>query len=174
MTLGYARVSTGEQNLDAQLDTLKAASADHVFADKLSGSLRVRRELDRLFDQLRAGDQRGQPEYEGLHMGDAVIPRAASGARPPGVRKNHARPGRTDARRLSTDKARDVARSPASADAGAAQGADVRPHLAPPGELKHILGQVDADRGNLSHGWFLCSGTFRRPHCGASRRREQE
>lgn len=42
-------------------------------------------------------------------------------------------------------------------------------------KLKHTPGQVDADGGNVSHGWLLCSGTFRRPNFfGAARRREQE
>ncbi len=56
MILGYARVSTGERNLDAQLDALKGAGAGRVFADRVSGSLRARPELDRLFVQLREGD----------------------------------------------------------------------------------------------------------------------
>lgn len=56
MILGYARVSTADQNLDAQLDALKAAGAEKVFSDKVSGSLRHRPELDKLLDQLRSGD----------------------------------------------------------------------------------------------------------------------
>jgi DNA invertase Pin-like site-specific DNA recombinase len=56
MLLGYARVSTEDQNLTAQLDALAAAGAGRVFADRISGSLRARPELDRMLDQLRAGD----------------------------------------------------------------------------------------------------------------------
>lgn len=56
MIIGYARVSTDDQNLDAQLDTLKAAGAERIFADKITGTARSRPELDRLLDQLRQGD----------------------------------------------------------------------------------------------------------------------
>jgi DNA invertase Pin-like site-specific DNA recombinase len=64
--LGYARVSTDDQNLDAQLDALKAAGAGRVFADKISGSLRKRPELDRLLDQLRDGDVVVVTKYDRL------------------------------------------------------------------------------------------------------------
>src|SRR5918911_5738013 len=54
--LGYARVSTGDQNLDLQRDALTAAGCYRVFADTASGALTVRPELDRLLDQLRPGE----------------------------------------------------------------------------------------------------------------------
>jgi DNA invertase Pin-like site-specific DNA recombinase len=56
MIFGYARVSTDEQNLDAQADALNAAGAERIFADKISGSKRSRAELDRMLEQLRDGD----------------------------------------------------------------------------------------------------------------------
>jgi DNA invertase Pin-like site-specific DNA recombinase len=56
MIIGYARVSTEDQNLDGQLDALKAAGAERTFADKITGTARSRPELDRLLDQLRQGD----------------------------------------------------------------------------------------------------------------------
>ncbi len=56
MILGYARVSTEDQNLDAQIAALKEAGAERIFADKISGAKRSRPELDRLLDQLRLGD----------------------------------------------------------------------------------------------------------------------
>lgn len=66
MILGYARVSTEDQNLDAQLDALKAAGAQRIFSDKVSGSLRKRPELDRLLDQLREGDVIVVTKYDRL------------------------------------------------------------------------------------------------------------
>jgi DNA invertase Pin-like site-specific DNA recombinase len=66
MMLGYARVSTEDQNLDAQIDALKAAGAGRQFADRISGSLRSRPELDRLLDQLRPGDVVVVTKYDRL------------------------------------------------------------------------------------------------------------
>lgn len=54
--LGYARVSTTEQNASLQHDALKAAGCIKIFTDKASGSLDRRPQLDRLLDQLRRGD----------------------------------------------------------------------------------------------------------------------
>jgi DNA invertase Pin-like site-specific DNA recombinase len=66
MILGYARVSTEEQHLDAQADALAAAGAGRVFADKISGTARQRPELDRLLDQLRPGDVVVVTKYDRL------------------------------------------------------------------------------------------------------------
>ncbi|MFC0813536.1 recombinase family protein, partial [Paracoccus panacisoli] len=66
MILGYARVSTEDQNLDAQLDALKGSGAQRIFSDKISGSLRKRPELDRLLDQLREGDVIVVTKYDRL------------------------------------------------------------------------------------------------------------
>ena len=54
--LGYARVSTTEQNPDLQIDALTGAGCLKVFVDRASGSLDDRPELARLLDQLRPGD----------------------------------------------------------------------------------------------------------------------
>jgi DNA invertase Pin-like site-specific DNA recombinase len=56
MIFGYARVSTEAQTPTTQTDALAAAGAARIFADKISGSLRARPELDRMLDQLRPGD----------------------------------------------------------------------------------------------------------------------
>jgi DNA invertase Pin-like site-specific DNA recombinase len=56
MILGYARVSTRDQNLDGQRDALTAAGAERIFADTISGTARARQELDRLLSELRSGD----------------------------------------------------------------------------------------------------------------------
>ncbi len=54
--LGYARVSTAEQNADLQTDELTAAGCWKVFVDQASGALDRRPELDRVLGQLRSGD----------------------------------------------------------------------------------------------------------------------
>jgi len=54
--VGYARVSSRDQNLDSQLDLLKAAGCERVFEDKVSGVKESRPEWDRLLEFLRPGD----------------------------------------------------------------------------------------------------------------------
>jgi DNA invertase Pin-like site-specific DNA recombinase len=54
--LGYARVSTIDQNPDLQLDALKGAACFRVFVDRASGALDERPELSTALDQLRPGD----------------------------------------------------------------------------------------------------------------------
>ena len=54
--LGYARVSTTDQDASLQLDALNAAGCYRVWVDTLSGSLEHRPELTKLLDQLRPGD----------------------------------------------------------------------------------------------------------------------
>lgn len=56
MILGYARVSTKDQNLDGQRDALSAAGAERIFADTITGTARTRPELDRMMRELRDGD----------------------------------------------------------------------------------------------------------------------
>jgi DNA invertase Pin-like site-specific DNA recombinase len=54
---GYARVSTKDQNLEAQLDALNAAGCEKIITEKVSGNgSKVRPELDRLVDNLRESD----------------------------------------------------------------------------------------------------------------------
>lgn len=54
--LGYGRVSTVEQSTDIQRDALLAAGAEKLYLDKYTGTKSSRPELDRLRDQMRAGD----------------------------------------------------------------------------------------------------------------------
>lgn len=56
MKIGYARVSTTDQNLELQLATLKEAGCDRIFQEKISGAKRERPELQRLLDHLRPDD----------------------------------------------------------------------------------------------------------------------
>lgn len=66
MIFGYARVSTDDQLLDAQTDALTAAGAEHIFVDRISGSLRKRPQLDQLLEQLRPGDVVAGAKYDRL------------------------------------------------------------------------------------------------------------
>jgi DNA invertase Pin-like site-specific DNA recombinase len=54
MIIGYARVSTDGQTLDAQHAALNAAGADRVFAEKVSGAKTDRRQLQRAIEALGA------------------------------------------------------------------------------------------------------------------------
>lgn len=56
MLVGYARVSTQDQNLALQLDALKAAGCEKVFVEKASGAQRDRPELKAALEYVRAGD----------------------------------------------------------------------------------------------------------------------
>lgn len=54
--IGYARVSTRDQNPDGQTDALAAASCDRVFVDHASGTLAKRPALTEARGYLRSGD----------------------------------------------------------------------------------------------------------------------
>jgi DNA invertase Pin-like site-specific DNA recombinase len=56
MKIGYARVSTEEQNLDLQIDALRNAGCEKIYQEKVSGMKTHRIELGKLLAQLRAGD----------------------------------------------------------------------------------------------------------------------
>jgi DNA invertase Pin-like site-specific DNA recombinase len=56
MLIGYARVSTGEQDTAAQTAALKAAGCEVIFSEKASGGRWDRPELHKLLSQLRKGD----------------------------------------------------------------------------------------------------------------------
>jgi DNA invertase Pin-like site-specific DNA recombinase len=56
MLVGYARVSTQDQNPALQLDALKAAGCEKVFVEKASGAQRDRPELLAALEYVRVGD----------------------------------------------------------------------------------------------------------------------
>jgi DNA invertase Pin-like site-specific DNA recombinase len=56
MIIGYARVSTDGQTLDAQEAALRAAGAERVFAEKISGAVSDRRALSKALAALGPGD----------------------------------------------------------------------------------------------------------------------
>lgn len=55
--IGYARVSTQGQTLDAQLEQLKAVGCTKIYREKVSGARADRRELMKLLKAVRSGDQ---------------------------------------------------------------------------------------------------------------------
>ena len=56
MNIGYASVSTFEQNLDMQIDALKAQACEPIFQDKVSGMKEVRPHWEEAFKYAREGD----------------------------------------------------------------------------------------------------------------------
>jgi DNA invertase Pin-like site-specific DNA recombinase len=66
MILGYARVSTEDKKLDAQIAGLEAARAERIYCEKISGSRMARTELDRLLDQIRSDDVVVVAKYDRL------------------------------------------------------------------------------------------------------------
>lgn len=56
MTIGYARCSTADQNLDWQLDALAKEGCERIYQEKISGTKKDRPELARMLDALRDGD----------------------------------------------------------------------------------------------------------------------
>jgi DNA invertase Pin-like site-specific DNA recombinase len=58
MKIGYARVSTGEQNLSLQIDALKAAGAERIFEDKgVSGATVFKPAYVEMLQMVRPGDE---------------------------------------------------------------------------------------------------------------------
>ena len=55
-SVGYARVSTTGQNLDTQLEALRAAGVVRIYQEKISGAKRDRPQLDAMLDYVRQGD----------------------------------------------------------------------------------------------------------------------
>ena len=56
MLVGYARVSTSDQDPALQLDALKRAGCDRVYTETASGAQRDRPELKAALDYMRSGD----------------------------------------------------------------------------------------------------------------------
>lgn len=54
--IGYARISTDDQNLDLQRDALRLAGVGHVYEEAASSKTAVRQELDHCLKALRTGD----------------------------------------------------------------------------------------------------------------------
>ena len=56
MTIGYARVSTLDQNPELQLDALQRAGCERIYTDRVSGADRQREQLCLALEALRTGD----------------------------------------------------------------------------------------------------------------------
>lgn len=56
MKIGYARVSTQDQNLSLQLDALQAAGCVTIYQEKVTSAQKERPELQKLMTQIRASD----------------------------------------------------------------------------------------------------------------------
>ncbi len=56
MLIGYARVSTQEQNLELQINALQAAGCKKIFTEKASGAQRDRPELKAALEYMRANE----------------------------------------------------------------------------------------------------------------------
>ncbi len=56
MKIGYARVSSDDQNLDLQRDALNKAGCERIYEEKESGGKTDRVQLTRLLDTVRGGD----------------------------------------------------------------------------------------------------------------------
>src|SRR4051812_27711130 len=56
MLIGYARVSTEDQNLNSQRDALNAAGCEHIYTDTVSGTKARRPGLEQALSHLRHGD----------------------------------------------------------------------------------------------------------------------
>ncbi len=56
MLIGYARVSTQDQNLELQFDALNKSGCKKIFEDRVSGSRAERPGLNKLLEMLREGD----------------------------------------------------------------------------------------------------------------------
>lgn len=56
MLIGYARVSTVDQNLDLQLNALNGAGCEKIFTERMSGAVADRPELAEAVEYARSGD----------------------------------------------------------------------------------------------------------------------
>ena len=57
MKIGYARVSTKDQDLSLQVDALKREGCEEIYKEKASGKKKDRKELEDMLDKIRKGDE---------------------------------------------------------------------------------------------------------------------
>jgi len=75
MRIGYARVSTQEQNLNLQKDALKKAGCEKIVVDVASGKSEVRAGLEKLREVMRKGDVVWYGSWigSGAHCGISLV-----------------------------------------------------------------------------------------------------
>jgi DNA invertase Pin-like site-specific DNA recombinase len=56
MKIGYARVSTQDQNLDLQIDALKKSGCEKIYQEIISGAKSDRPVLNKMLEEIRSGD----------------------------------------------------------------------------------------------------------------------
>ncbi|HDR7875921.1 MULTISPECIES: recombinase family protein [Bacillus cereus group] len=56
MIIGYARVSTSDQNLDRQINALTEYGCEKIVHEKLSGTIKDREGIEQVFELIRKGD----------------------------------------------------------------------------------------------------------------------
>lgn len=66
MLIGYCRVSTSEQNLDRQIESLKIYGCERIYCDKATGKNFNRPEYIKLKDSIRSGDTLVVHEFDRL------------------------------------------------------------------------------------------------------------
>ncbi len=74
--IGYARVSTSDQSMDLQIDSLKASGCDRIFEEKVSGKKSDRPELARCLEYLRSGRYISHLEIGSTWSDDKAVNRA--------------------------------------------------------------------------------------------------
>lgn len=56
MKIGYARVSTHDQDLSLQLDALEKVGCEKIYKEKITGATKQRPQLQKMLEQIRTGD----------------------------------------------------------------------------------------------------------------------
>ena len=77
MKIGYARVSTGLQNLDLQEDSLEKFGCEKVFTDHMSGAKSNRPGLETAIEFVRSGDVCGKINLHTIAAQKYITPQAA-------------------------------------------------------------------------------------------------
>ena len=104
MKIGYARVSTLEQNLDLQLQALKKAGCKKIFREKVSGAATNRPEFQRMLEQIRDGDVVAVWKLDRLARSTRDLIRERTSAGRAAAKKRGVRFGRP--RKLNADQIR--------------------------------------------------------------------